>query len=60
MSTWYSPYHEALLVRLLSLAIIFGVFWPVLWLLLATVVRLTRHFVRRIGPDTQLGHGHVS
>ncbi len=33
MSNWFNVYHQALLVRLAGLALIFGVLWPGLWLL---------------------------
>jgi hypothetical protein len=60
MSNWYSPYHEALLVRLLSLALIFGVLWPVLWMLLSIGFRLARRFIRHIGPNTRPRQGQLS
>ena len=60
MSNWHSIYHQALLVRLVSMAVIFVVLGPVLWMLLHTGFRLTKRFVRRIGQNTRLRQGHLS
>jgi hypothetical protein len=53
-------YHEALLVRLMSMAIIFVVLVPVLWMLLSKAFRLATRFARRIGQHTRLGHWRLS
>ena len=60
MSNWHSIYHQALLVRLVSMALIFGVLWPVLWFLFIAAWRLVRPFVRRFGQNTRLRQGHLS
>ena len=60
MGNWHSIYHEALLVRLASMVVIFVVLGPALWMLLVTGFRLTRRFVQRIGHNTRLGQGHLS
>ena len=60
MGNWHSFYHEALLVRLVSMAIIFVVLVPVLWMLLGNGFRLATRFARRIGRHTRLGHWHLS
>jgi hypothetical protein len=60
MSNWHSIYHQALLVRLVSMAVIFAVLGPVIWMLLRTGFRLTKRFVRRIGQNTRLRQGNFS
>ena len=60
MSNWHSIYHQAWLVRLVSIAVIFLVVGPVLWMLLHTGFRLTKRFIRRTGQNTRLRQGHLS
>ena len=60
MSNWHSIYHQALLVRLVSIAVIFFVLGPVLWMLLHAGFRLTQRFIRRTGQNTRLRQGHLS
>lgn len=60
MSNWHSIYHQALSVRLVSIAVIFLVVGPVLWMLLHTGFRLTKRFIRRTGQNTRLRQGHLS
>ena len=60
MGNWHSFYHEALLVRLMSMAIIFVVLVPVLWMLLSNGFRLVTRFARRIGQHTRLAHWRLS
>jgi hypothetical protein len=60
MGNWHSFYHEALLVRLMSMAIIFVVLVPVLWMLLSNGFRLATCLARRTGQHTRLGHWRLS
>jgi hypothetical protein len=60
MSNWHSIYHEALLVRLVSMAVISIVVVPVLWMLLSSGFRLATRFARGIGQYTRLRHWHLS
>jgi hypothetical protein len=60
MSNWHSIYHQALLVRLVSMAVTFVVLGPVIWTLLHTGFRLTQRFVRRSGQSTRLREGNLS
>jgi hypothetical protein len=60
MSSWQTVYHQALLVRLLSLALIFGVIAPGVWLLLRTGFGLVRHCQQRLGHASRPRHGHAS
>jgi hypothetical protein len=46
MNTGFLNYHEALLVRLAGLALIFGILWPGLWLLVTIAIRTLRHIVQ--------------
>jgi hypothetical protein len=59
MGNWHSFYHEALLMRLVSMAVIFIVLVPVLWMLFSGC-RLATRFARRIGQYTRLRHWHLS
>ena len=58
MSNWFNIYHQALLVRLASLALIFGVLWPGLWVLFSMAVRLAQRFFGTIGQNARLQRGH--
>ena len=58
MSNWFNVYHQVLLVRLASLALIFGVLWPGLWLLFSMAVRLAQRFLGVIGQDARAQQGH--
>jgi len=60
MNNWHSIYHEALLVRLVSMAILFVVLVPVLWMLLSNGFELATRFARRIGHQTRPQHWHLS
>jgi hypothetical protein len=57
MSNWFNIYHQALLVRLAGVALIFGVL-PGLWLLFSMAVRLAQRFLRVIGQDARPQQGH--
>src|SRR5580692_6764300 len=48
MINLFAEYHNMLLLRLLSLAVVFGVLWPGLWLLLGIELRSARRLGRRI------------
>jgi hypothetical protein len=48
MTNWFAGYHDMLLLRLLSLVVVFGVLWPGLWLLLGIGSRLARRLAGRI------------
>ena len=48
MINWFADYHHILLLRLLGLAVVFGVILPSLWLLLAIGFRSTRRLGRHI------------
>jgi hypothetical protein len=58
MSNWFNLYHQALPVRLASLALIFGVLWPGLWLLFSMFRRLAQRFLPVIGHSTRPQQGH--
>jgi len=60
MGCWHSIYYEALLVRLASMAVVFVVLVPVLWILLNNGFRLATRFVRLMRQRTRLGHWHLS
>jgi hypothetical protein len=60
MGAWHSTYHEALLVRLVSMAVIVVVLAPVLWMLFSSAFRLAMHFDQRIGQSSRLRHWHLS
>ena len=60
MGNWHSIYHVALLVRLVSMAVIFIVLVPVLWMLFSSGFRLATRFAQRIGQSTRLRHWHLS
>jgi hypothetical protein len=47
MSNWYLDYHHALQLRLLGLALVFGVLWPGLCLLVIAGSRLARRVTWR-------------
>jgi hypothetical protein len=59
MGNWHSIYHEALLMSLASMAVIFIVLVPVLWMLFSGF-RLAMRFARRIGQYTRMRHCHLS
>jgi hypothetical protein len=58
MSNWFNVYHQALLVRLAGLALIFGVLWPGLWLLFNMAVRLAQRCLHVIGQNARPQRGH--
>ncbi len=58
MSNWFNVYHQALLVRLAGLALIFGVLWPGLWLLFSMAFRLAQRVLRAIGQNARPQQGH--
>jgi len=58
MSNWFNVYHQALLVRLASLALIFGVLWPGLWLLFSMAFGLAQRVQRAIGQNARPQQGH--
>ena len=58
MTNWFTDYHHMLLLRLLSIAVVFGVLWPVLWLLLRIGYRSARHLARRIWQGAHTWQGH--
>jgi hypothetical protein len=60
MSNWHSIYHQALLARLASMAVIFVVLGPAIWMVLYTGLRLTKRFVRHSGKNTRLRQGSLS
>jgi hypothetical protein len=60
MGNWHSIYHEALLARLASMAIIFAVLVPALWTALSNGLRVATRFARRIGHHTRPRHWHLS
>jgi hypothetical protein len=53
VSDWLPSYHEARLVRLLSLPLIIGVLWPAIWSLLTTVFRLVRRWIKYLDSGCQ-------
>jgi hypothetical protein len=59
MDNWHSIYHEALLVRLISMAVIV-VFGPALCMLLIAGFRLTKRSAQRIGQNMRPRQGHLS
>jgi hypothetical protein len=59
MSNWHSIRHEALLLRLVAMAVIV-VLSPALYRLPITGFRRTRRCVQRIGQNPELGQGHLS
>jgi hypothetical protein len=59
MSNGHSLYHQALLLRLVAMAVIV-VFGPVLCMLLITGYRLTKRSVQRFGQNTRRSQGHLS
>jgi hypothetical protein len=58
MTYWFADYHHMLLLRMLSLAVVFGVLWPVLWLLLAGI-RSATHIARQIWYGTRTWHSRA-
>ena len=48
MINWFAEYHNMLLLRPLSLAVVFGVLWPGLWLLFGIELRSARRLSGRI------------
>ena len=58
MSNWFNVYHQALLVRLAGLALIFGVLWPGLWLLFGMAFRLAQRVLRATGQNARPQQGH--
>ena len=61
VSGWLPSYHEAFLVRLLSLALMIGVLWPAIWLLLTTICRLVRRCIKTAAaPGHDKGTCHAA
>jgi hypothetical protein len=58
MTNWFADYHNMLLLRLLSLAVVFGVLWPGLILLLGFGLRSERAFPGAYGAAR--AHGRVT
>jgi uncharacterized protein involved in response to NO len=58
MTYWFSDYHHMLLLRLLSMAVVFGVLWPVLWLLITIGVRSAGRLARQ-WHGAGMWHGHT-
>ena len=58
MTNGFAGYHDMLLLRLLGLAVVFGVLWPGLWLLLGIGLRSARRLSRRIWRGTHTWQGH--
>jgi hypothetical protein len=58
MTYWFADYHHMLPLRILSLAVGFGVLWPALGLLLAGI-RWASHIARQIWYDTRTWHRRV-
>ena len=58
MTNWFAGYHDMLLLRLLSLAVVFGVLWPGLWLLLGIGLRTATRLAGRICHGTHTWQGH--
>jgi hypothetical protein len=59
MTNWLVDYQHALLVRLLGLAVVLGVIWPGLWLLLVIRFRSASRLARHIWHGTRIWHGHM-
>jgi len=58
MTNWFADYHNMLLLRLLSLAVVFGVLWPGFWLLLGIGLRSARRLAARSWRGTRTWQGH--
>jgi hypothetical protein len=58
MTNWFAGYHDMLLLRLLCLAVLFGVLWPGLWLLLGIGLKSARRLAGRICFGTCSSQGH--
>jgi hypothetical protein len=58
MTNWFADYHNMLLLRLLSLAVVFGVLWPGFWLLLGIGLRSARRLAGRLWRGTRTWQGH--
>jgi hypothetical protein len=59
MTNWFAGYHNMLLLRLLSLAVVLGVLLPGLWLLLGIGRRSARRRAGRICFGTCSSQGHA-
>jgi len=59
MSNWFANYHHVLLLRLLGLAVVFGVLWPGLWMLLAIGSRSARRLARHVWHGRRTWQGHT-
>jgi hypothetical protein len=60
MGNWHSIYHAALLMRLVSMAVIFVGLVPVLWMLFSSGFQLAARFSQRVGQSTRLRLWHLS
>ena len=58
MPDWFAGYHDMLLLRLLGLAVVLGVLWPGLWLLLGIGLRSARRLAEHILFGTRSSQGH--
>ena len=58
MTNWFAGYHDMLLLRLLNLAVLFGVLWPGLWLLLGMALRTATLLAGCIWRGTHTWQGH--
>jgi hypothetical protein len=58
MTNRFADYHDMLLLRLLSLMVVFGVLWPGLWLPLGIGSRSARRLAGRIWHGTRTWQGH--
>ena len=58
MTNWFTDYHAMLLLRMLTIVVVFGVAGPGLWLLLRMGFRSARHLAGRMwqGAHTLQDH----
>jgi hypothetical protein len=59
MTNWLVDYRRPLLLRLPGLAVVLGVLWPGLWLLLVIRVGSARRLPRHIWHGTRTCDGHT-
>jgi hypothetical protein len=59
MTHWLADYHHVLLVRLLNIAVVFGVVGPGLWLLFAAGSRSACRLAGHIRQGTRTWQGHT-
>jgi hypothetical protein len=58
MTNWFADYHNMLLLRLVSLVVVFGVLWPGLMLLLGFGLRSATRLSGRTWPGMHIWQGH--